>query len=56
MGPVEHNTRCYTEHNVDAQADDVVVWAFGAVPALQLTKPLHPFTPESFEPAALQVS
>ena len=39
----------------DAQADDVAVWAFGAVSALQLTKPLHPLAPESFEPAALQV-
>ena len=37
------------------QADDVAVWAFGAVTALQLTRPLHPLTPESFEPAALRV-
>jgi hypothetical protein len=27
----------------------------GAVKALQLTRPLHPLTPESFEPAALRV-
>ena len=45
----------YTPPPNPNQADDVAVWAFGAVTALQLTRPLHPLTPESFEPAALRV-